>query len=127
MATTTVTVASRSARKRRPASAGSLTPASGLGLGVAMIWFSLLVLIPLSAIVVKAAGGGWSTFEHVLASEQTRSALQLTVLSSLAVTAVNMVMGTMIAWMVVRDRFRGMGLLDLLIDIPFAMPTIVVG
>jgi len=127
MATASAVADGRPARWRRSASSGSLTAGSSLGLGVAMIWFSLLVLIPLSAIVVKAAGGGWSTFEHVLASEQTRSALQLTVLSSLAVTAVNMVMGTMIAWMLVRDRFRGMGLLDLLIDIPFAMPTIVVG
>jgi sulfate transport system permease protein len=127
MATTTVTVASRSARKRRPASAGSLTPASGLGLGVAMIWFSLLVLIPLSAIIVKAAGGGLSTFVDVLSNEQTRSALQLTVLSSLGVTALNMVMGTMIAWVLVRDRFPGMALLDLVIDIPFALPTIVAG
>jgi sulfate transport system permease protein len=127
MATTTVTVASRSARKRRPASAGSLTPASGLGLGVAMIWFSLLVLIPLSAIIVKAAGGGLSTFVDVLSNEQTRSALQLTVVSSLGVTALNMVMGTMIAWVLVRDRFPGMALLDLVIDIPFALPTIVAG
>ena len=127
MATTTVTVASRSARKRRPASAGSLTPASGLGLGVAMIWFSLLVLIPLSAIIVKAAGGGLSTFVDVFTNDNTRSALVLTVVSSLIITAINMVMGTIIAWVLVRDRFPGKALLDLVIDIPFAMPTIVAG
>nr|WP_179664984.1 sulfate ABC transporter permease subunit CysT [Nocardioides panaciterrulae] len=128
VATASAVADGRPAHPRRSArSASSLSVTSGLGLGVAMVWFSLLVLIPLSAIVVKAAGGGWSTFEHVLTSDQTRSALQLTVLSALAVTALNMVMGTAIAWMLVRDRFRGMGLLDLLIDIPFAMPTIVVG
>src|SRR4051794_12703162 len=127
MAIASVAVDSRPARKRRSASSGSLTPASGLGLGVAMIWFSLLVLIPLSAIIVKAAGGGLSTFVDVLSNEQTRSALQLTVLSSLGVTALNMVMGTMIAWVLVRDRFPGMALLDLVIDIPFALPTIVAG
>jgi sulfate transport system permease protein len=127
MASASVAVESRPARRRRSASAGSLTGASGLGLGVAMIWFSLLVLIPLSAIVVKAAGGGWSTFESVLTNEQTRSALQLTVLSALAITALNMVMGTIIAWVLVRDRFHGKALLDLVIDIPFAMPTIVAG
>ena len=92
-----------------------------------MIWFSLLVLIPLCAIIVKAAGGGWSTYVDVLTNEQTRSALQLTVLSSLGVTAINMVMGTIIAWVLVRDRFPGMAILDLLIDIPFALPTIVAG
>ena len=92
-----------------------------------MIWFSLLVLIPLSAIVVKAAGGGWSTFESVLSNENTRSALLLTVVSSLIITLINMVMGTIIAWVLVRDRFPGKALLDLVIDIPFAMPTIVAG
>jgi sulfate transport system permease protein len=127
MATATTAVGSRPARKRRSASSGSLTAASGLGLGVAMIWFSLLVLIPLSAIVVKAAGGGWATYEHVLTNEQTRSALQLTVLSSFGVTVLNMMMGTLIAWILVRDRFPGMAVLDLVIDIPFALPTIVAG
>ena len=127
--TANAAVESRPARTRRPASASGapLTAASGLGLGAAMIWFSLLVLIPLSAIVVKAAGGGWSTFAHVLTNEQTRNALQLTVLSSLGITALNMVMGTVIAWVLVRDRFPGKALLDLVIDIPFALPTIVAG
>jgi sulfate transport system permease protein len=124
---TAVVVDGRSARRRRSASSGSLTAGSSLGLGVAMIWFSLLVLIPLSAIIVKAAGGGWSTFESVLSNENTRAALQLTVLSSLAITVLNMVMGTIIAWVLVRDRFPGKRLLDLVIDIPFAMPTIVAG
>ena len=127
MATATATVAGRSTRKRRPASSSSLTAGSGLGLGIAMIWFSLLVLIPLSAIVVKALGGGWSTFESVLTNENTRAALQLTVVSSLVITAINMVMGTIIAWVLVRDRFPGKAILDLVIDIPFAMPTIVAG
>lgn len=92
-----------------------------------MVWFSLLVLIPLSAIVVKAAGGGLGTFGHVLSNEQTRSALQLTVLSSFGITLLNVVMGTMIAWVLVRDRFPGKAVLDLVIDIPFALPTIVAG
>ncbi len=127
-----VAVGGRPTRKRRSASSSrksgaALTPAPAFGLGVSMIWFSLLVLIPLSAIVVKAAGGGWSTFESVLTNENTRSALALTVVSSLIITVINMVMGTIIAWVLVRDRFPGKGLLDLVIDIPFAMPTIVAG
>src|SRR6478735_12174365 len=122
-----VVVGGRPARQRRSASSGSLTPGPAFGLGVSMIWFSLLVLIPLAAIVVKAAGGGWSTFESVLSNENTRSALALTVVSSLIITAINMVMGTIIAWVLVRDRFPGKALLDLVIDIPFAMPTIVAG
>jgi sulfate transport system permease protein len=122
-----VAVGGRSTRKRRPASSGSLTRSSAFGLGVSMIWFSLLVLIPLSAIIVKAAGGGWSTFESVLTNDNTRAALGLTVVASLIITAINMVMGTIIAWVLVRDRFPGKGLLDLVIDVPFAMPTIVAG
>src|SRR3954451_15539417 len=117
----------RPTRKRRSASARSLNRGSGLGLGVAMLWFSLLVLIPLSAVVVKAAGGGWETFIDAVTNRQTFAALRLTVLSSLGVTAVNMVMGTTIAWVLVRDRFPGKAILDLVIDIPFALPTIVAG
>ena len=121
------TVGGRSARKRRSASSGSLSAVSGLGLGVAMMWFSLLVLIPLAAVVVTASGGGWGTYDDAVTNQQTFAALKLTVLTSIGVTALNMVMGTIIAWVLVRDRFWGKGALDLIIDIPFALPTIVAG
>jgi sulfate/thiosulfate transport system permease protein len=127
MATTTVTVASRSGRKRRPASAGSLTPASGLGLGVAMIWFSLLVLIPLAMVVATSGEDGWEGFWGTLTNSQTLSAVRLTVVQAFLVTLLNVVMGTMIAWVLVRDRFPGKRILDVVIDIPFALPTIVAG
>jgi sulfate transport system permease protein len=120
-------VAGRPVRKRLPASRTSLTRASGLGLGVAMLWFSLLVLIPLGAIVVKASGGGWDTFAQTLTNKQTLNALKLTIVTSIGVTALNMVMGTIIAWVLVRDRFWGKRVLDVIIDIPFALPTIVAG
>ncbi|WP_028653495.1 sulfate ABC transporter permease subunit CysT [Nocardioides halotolerans] len=128
MSTATARVAGgRPARVRRPASRHSLTKGSALGLGVGMIWFSLLVLIPLTAVVWTAGEGGLGTFKDALTNKQTFNALKLTVLSSLAVTGVNIVMGTVIAWVLVRDRFPGKKLLDLVIDIPFAMPTIVAG
>jgi sulfate transport system permease protein len=92
-----------------------------------MIWFSLLVLIPLVAIIVTAGEGGWSAYLEVLASDQTRAAVRLTVTQSLVVTAVNVVVGTVIAWVLVRDRFWGKALLDVIIDVPFALPTIVAG
>jgi sulfate transport system permease protein len=120
-------VAGRSAPRRRTAGTQGLTRGSALGLGVALTWFSLLVLIPLSAVAVKAAGGGWSTFADALGNDQTMAALRLTVGTSLAVTALNMVMGTVIAWVLVRDRFWGKRVLDVVIDIPFALPTIVAG
>jgi len=123
-------------------SARRLNRGAGLGLGIAMIWFSLLVLLPLAAIIVKAAGGGASTFGHILTESETRDALLLTVKVSILVTVLNMVLGTLIAWELVRGKAtgaRGAGrvaewvwgkvrvVIDLVIDIPFALPTIVAG
>ncbi len=92
-----------------------------------MIWFSLLVLIPLTAVLVSAAGLGPAEFWQVITQPQTAAALRLTVVESLAVTAVNIVMGTALAWVLVRDRFWGKSLVDVVIDVPFALPTIVAG
>jgi sulfate transport system permease protein len=100
---------------------------SGLGLGVAMIWFSLLVLIPLAAVMAAATEGGWSGFWRTVTNEQTAAAIRLTVGEAFLVTAVNVVMGTLIAWVLVRDQFFGKRALEILIDIPFALPTIVAG
>jgi sulfate transport system permease protein len=117
----------RSTRKRRTARGGSLSAASGLGLGVALLWFSILVLIPLAMVVATAGAEGWSGFWRVVSNSQTFAAVELTVVQSLLVTAVNIVMGTVIAWVLVRDRFPGKAVLDVVIDIPFALPTIVAG
>ncbi|HEY5940544.1 MAG TPA: sulfate ABC transporter permease subunit CysT, partial [Gemmatimonadales bacterium] len=111
----------------RRRTATSLTPAAGLGLGLAMLWFSLLVLIPLTAILVQASEGGWDAYWSALTSAQTAAALRLTVGHALAVTVVNVFMGTAIAWVLVRDRFVGKRFLEVVIDIPFALPTIVAG
>jgi len=105
----------------------TLTRGSGLGLGIAMIWFSLLVLIPLVAIVVQATAGGWTTYVAALTSPQTLAALRLTVGQAVLVTAVDVVMGTAIAWVLVRDSFVGKRVLEVVIDVPFALPTIVAG
>jgi sulfate transport system permease protein len=94
---------------------------------MSMLWFSVLVLIPLSAIVARTTAGGWDGFWSTLTSEQTAAALRLTITQALLVTALNVVMGTLIAWVLVRDRFRGKRILDVVIDIPFALPTIVAG
>jgi len=94
---------------------------------VAMIWMSILVFIPLAAVIVKASGGGIDTYLNTFTNPQTFAALRLTVLMSLACTLLNMVMGTIIAWVLVRDRFWGKRVVDVTIDIPFALPTIVAG
>jgi sulfate transport system permease protein len=117
----------RPARKRRSARPGSLTIVSGLGLGVALVWFSLLVLIPLAMVVATSGEDGWEGFWGTLTNSQTLSAVRLTVVQAFLVTLLNVVMGTMIAWVLVRDRFPGKRILDVVIDIPFALPTIVAG
>ncbi len=110
-------------RLPRGRSATSLTRASGLGLGVALMWFSLLVLIPLTAVLVQASEGGWSAYWDSLSSPQTLAALKLTVGQAILVTVVNIFMGTTIAWVLVRDHFPGKQVLEVVIDIPLALPT----
>jgi sulfate transport system permease protein len=100
---------------------------SGLGLGTSVIWLSLLVLIPLAAVVAKAFGGGWSGFWHAISQHEAIQALELTVGSSLVVSLINAVMGTLLAWVLVRDTFPGKRLVEMIIDLPFALPTIVAG
>ena len=125
--TVAVEAPGKARRSRRLAVPGRLTGASGLGLGLALVWFSLLVLIPLAAVVATAAEGGWSAFWKAVTNEQTAAAIKLTVGQALLVTAVNIVMGTLIAWVLVRDQFFGKRLVEVLIDLPFALPTIVAG
>ena len=117
----------RRRRARRSTPRNTLTRGSALGLGITMMWFSLLVLIPLAAVVAAAAEGGWGRYFSVLSNSQTWAAVTLTVGQALVVTAVNIVMGTIIAWVLVRDRFAGKSVLDVIIDVPFALPTIVAG
>jgi len=125
-----VTSADVSTRAGRPGTsrpAGALNRTSAIGLGVTMTWFSLLVLIPLAAVIATAAGGGIGAFWDAVTNAQTADAIRLTVTSALLVTLVNVVVGTAIAWVLVRDSFPGKALLEVLIDIPFALPTIVAG
>ncbi|MDF1704634.1 MAG: sulfate ABC transporter permease subunit CysT [Aeromicrobium sp.] len=114
-------------RPRRRARRSTLTRASGVGLGLAVVWFSLLVLIPLAAVVIAAAEGGWDTFVGTITDGDTAAAIRLTVVEAALVTVVNVVMGTVIAWVLVRDAFPGRRVLEVVIDLPFALPTIVAG
>ena len=113
--------------RTRPGPRRRLTTASGLGLGVAVVWLSLLVLIPLAAVVGTAAAGGPAGFLAALTNPQTLNAIGLTVSTAVGIALLNAVVGTVIAWVLVRDRFWGRGVLNVVIDIPFAMPTIVAG
>ncbi len=94
---------------------------------MAVIWFSVLALVPLIAVLVETSTGGWSAFWATLTDVQTAAAIRLTITQALLVTGVNVVMGTLIAWVLVRDDFFGKRALEVIIDIPFALPTIVAG
>jgi sulfate transport system permease protein len=98
-----------------------------LGLGVSTLWLSFIVLLPLAAVVVRSTEGGWDTFWNVVTSRQSIAALRFTLEVSLVCTVVNAVSGTLIAWVLVRDRFRGKSVVNAVIDLPFALPTIVAG
>jgi sulfate/thiosulfate transport system permease protein len=111
-------------RRSRSTAAGG---ASALGLGIATLWLSIIVLIPLAALVARSTDGGLDTFWHAVSSRQAISALELSLWTSLAVAAFNGVAGTATAWVLVRDDFRGKAVINTLIDLPFALPTIVVG
>lgn len=111
----------------RHGDAGRLSPASGAALGIATTAMSVLVLLPLAAVLAEAAGGGWSGFWGAVATPEASAALRLSIGVSLLATSVNAVMGTLLAWVLVRDDFVGKGFLELVIDLPFALPTIVAG
>lgn len=119
--------ATRPAGRVAAADQQPLGRAAGTGLGVAVLWLSLLVLLPLAAVLAKGTGSGWAGFINAFTDREAFSAIRLTVLCSLGVSLINAVMGTVIAWVLARDNFVGKRLLEILIDIPFALPTIVAG
>ena len=102
-------------------------PGEVLGRGVAMAYLSIVALIPLAAVGAKSLEDGFSGFWDAVTTDQAIAALQLTLVSSLVVVIVNAVFGTLIAWVLVRDEFPGKGIVNSLIDLPFALPTIVAG
>jgi len=114
-------------RRPRPVASGRLAPASGLGLGVGVLWLSLIVLVPIAAIVVTSLGQGFGVFWQTVTAPEALDTLRLTVGAALLATLVNAVVGTLIAWVLVRDAFVGKRLVEVIIDIPFALPTIVAG
>ena len=111
-------------RRRRVRANGAGT---SLSLGIAVVYLSLIVLIPLAALAWKAVGGGWSQFWTAVTSPEAVAALRLTFEVTGAAVAINAVMGTLIAWVLVRDAFPGRAVVDVLLDLPFALPTIVAG
>jgi sulfate transport system permease protein len=105
----------------------NILPGFGLSLGYTVFYFSLIVLIPLSAIVLRTARLSWSEFIAAVGSQRVLAAYRLSIVTSLLAAAVNTVFGLLVAWVLVRYRFPGKRLIDAIIDLPFALPTAVAG
>jgi sulfate/thiosulfate transport system permease protein len=119
----------RPAPRRRLPTGGRLRgkSATALGGGLLGIYLSVLVLLPIAAVLDSAASGGASAFWRSVSSPEAVAALKLTLVVSAIVVVVNALFGTLIAWVLVRDEFPGKGVVNALIDLPFALPTIVAG
>jgi sulfate transport system permease protein len=111
---------------RRWLQAGPL-PGFGLTLGWTLLWLGLIVLVPLVALVVRAAGLGPEGWWNLATDPRVVAAMKLSFGTALAAALIDSVVGTLIAWVLVRYRFTGRALWDALIDLPFALPTAVAG
>ena len=100
---------------------------AALGRGLVTAYLSLIVLIPIAALVAQSTEGGLGAFWDSLTSPLAVSALRLTLIASAIVVAINLIAGTAIAWVLVRDSFPGKRIVNSMIDLPFALPTVVAG
>src|SRR3954447_5246031 len=98
---------------------------TSLRVGAASIWLSVIVLLPLAAILWQAAGGGGHAVWLAVTSNAALESFRVTLTISLGVTVVNLFFGLLVAWVLTRDDFPGKRLVDSVIDLPFALPTIV--
>ncbi len=120
-------MASNAVALERPAGAVSGRASGALAKGVATGYLSLVVLLPLAALIWSSRAGGLGELWHQATRPEAVSALELTLGVAAVCSLINAVAGTAIAWTLVRDRFPGKGLVDAVIDLPFALPTIVAG
>jgi sulfate transport system permease protein len=112
---------------RAPFRRWSVLPGFGPALGFTLAYLSLIVLIPLAALFLKAAQMDWASIWNILSNPRVLAAFRLTFLASAVAAAVNCIFGLVIAWLLVRYRFWGRRLVDALVDLPFALPTAVAG
>jgi sulfate/thiosulfate transport system permease protein len=102
-------------------------PGAALAGGISMLYLSVIVLIPLAAVVSRSLDGGIDAFWTAVTNEQAVASLRITLIAAAIVAVINAFSGTLIAWVLVRDDFRGKNFVNSLIDLPFALPTIVAG
>ena len=105
----------------------SVLPGLHLTLGLTLLYVSIIVVLPLGALVYKAASLGFTDYWRIVSSGRAVASYRVTVLCALAATAFNLVFGFALAWVLVRYRFPGRRFIDALVDLPFALPTAVAG
>ena len=105
----------------------SVIPGFGLSMGFTLFYLSLIVLVPLAMLFVKTASMTWGDFFAAVSSHRVLASYRLTFLASLSAAAINVVCGFLTAWVLVRYDFIGKRLIDVLVDLPFALPTAVAG
>ncbi|MCV7382661.1 sulfate ABC transporter permease subunit CysT [Mycolicibacter longobardus] len=125
MSAAVVTEATQPGQGGPPVHSGFRREGISLRVGTAVVWLSLIVLAPLAAIAWQAAGGGWRAFQLAVSSHAALESFRVTLTIAAGVTVLNLVFGLLIAWMLVRDDFFGKRFIDVIIDLPFALPTIV--
>lgn len=101
--------------------------ATALSLGIVTTFLTVIVVLPLAALAWESTKGGTQGFWDSVSSPEAVAALKLTLGASLAVSLLNAVLGTITAWVLIRDDFRGKAMMNAIIDLPFALPTIVAG
>ena len=124
MAAADATLSTRPVRRARP-KGGRVAP-FGLGL-LAATYGGVIILLPISALIWTAQGLGLEGLWNTLSAPDARAAFELTIACALIVVVVNAIFGTMLAWVLERDEFAGKRFVDAVIDLPFALPTIVAG
>ncbi|MDP9082399.1 MAG: sulfate ABC transporter permease subunit CysT [Pseudomonadota bacterium] len=110
-----------------PRPARRVVPGFGLTLGYTMVYLSLLVLIPLSAVFIRSMGLGWGHFWEVVTAPRVLASLRLSFGASLIAALTNVIFGLMVTWVLVRYTFPFKRLVDAMVDLPFALPTAVAG
>ncbi len=105
----------------------SILPGFNLALGFTLLYLSLIVLIPLSAVFIRTAELTWPEFWSIVTTPRVVASYRLTFGASFAAAIVNAVFGLLVAWVLVRYHFPGKRIVDALVDLPFALPTAVAG
>lgn len=105
----------------------SVLPGFGLTLGCSLLYLTVIVALPLLAMILKTASLGWSDFWNIITSERALATYRITISAAAVATILNGFFGLLLAWVLARYQFPGKRLIDAAVDLPFALPTAIAG